>query len=738
MNENLKDLVPSLSREERIKTLSDSVATLKSEFIGLSDIIDEIKNAVSPWYITPEIIERPVIVSLWGMTGTGKSSVVNRLLELLKVSERTTKIDCGEDLSDGKLITKLQDILGIDEDSQSPTSSLCEISQSMCGINNRVKHSVFVFDEFQYARTIDEDSREVDKKDTRYIWHIIDSGKLEYNTYSYRINKFNNFTDDFTSLKHICPDIVISNNRITDNKDKDKILEEIGFWYSEEHESPTLSSYLDRADNKKEDKPLIVISYDNMQLIRKRLNSFAKGLGTETVNKLITGTYTVTEFGEELDKIRNILTKPVNIDCSGALVFLIGNLDEAYHMCRGANPDLDADIFYDMSSKVTISDIKDALRARFRQEQIARFGNNIIKYPTLNKDCFHKLVGKEIDRVLDLFKKIAPDLTIEVTQAIKELLFSEGVYPTQGVRPVFTTIESMLTPYLSKILTDRNDIDKNIVIDLRDYSDWTDRFFKVDKTEILIRYIESNRENVYRHKLVLGSYRSPEKRKTRYINSVHEAGHAVMLSYLYGIAPLDIVSVSVDGGGFCVTYDKGRDGEISSRYDIDANYMISVGGYLSEELIYKDRPEMRLLGSSQDLLDAWNSFSEAAYKCGYFYPAMMSSYSVDKSIDGLPNGNNSETEYVTYYDGKEVQKNQFVLTKAIRKRTDELVENTKKILSDERELIINLSRYLGKFGSIRKDKYLEFVKEYGNKLTLDFMNKQKEKYSESYYRDALQ
>ena len=34
---------------------------------------------------------------------------------------------------------------------------------------------------------------------------------------------------------------------------------------------------------------------------------------------------------------------------------------------------------------------------------------------------------------------------------MKELLYSEGVYPVQGVRPVFTTIGTILTPILSKI-----------------------------------------------------------------------------------------------------------------------------------------------------------------------------------------------------------------------------------------------------------------------------------------------
>ena len=78
-----------LSRQDRINTLKSATEILKKEFVGLDDVIDEIMKSVKPWYITPEVIKRPVIVSLFGMTGTGKSSVVKRLTELLKINNKT-------------------------------------------------------------------------------------------------------------------------------------------------------------------------------------------------------------------------------------------------------------------------------------------------------------------------------------------------------------------------------------------------------------------------------------------------------------------------------------------------------------------------------------------------------------------------------------------------------------------------------------------------------------------------
>ena len=56
--------------EDRIQKLKETVKVLKTEFVGLDEIIDKISQSISPWYVTPEIIKRPVVISLWGMTGT--------------------------------------------------------------------------------------------------------------------------------------------------------------------------------------------------------------------------------------------------------------------------------------------------------------------------------------------------------------------------------------------------------------------------------------------------------------------------------------------------------------------------------------------------------------------------------------------------------------------------------------------------------------------------------------------
>ena len=101
---------------ERIDKLQKAINILKNEFVGLDDIIEKIKLSVTPWYVTPEVITRPVVVSLWGMTGTGKSSVVKRLLELLGLYSKSIFFDCGRECSesDNDVASKAMDFLNVD------------------------------------------------------------------------------------------------------------------------------------------------------------------------------------------------------------------------------------------------------------------------------------------------------------------------------------------------------------------------------------------------------------------------------------------------------------------------------------------------------------------------------------------------------------------------------------------------------------------------------------------------
>ena len=138
-------------------TLEKAREQLKKEFIGIDDVIDEIISSVSSWYLFPEIQEKPVVVNLWGLTGTGKSSLVNRLAELLQQTNRYYRFDVAAKQPNREIRDVLEEIY----------------------INENGFPIMIAFDEFQNSRTLDRMGDEIDKPDTRIIWELIDSGKFQ-------------------------------------------------------------------------------------------------------------------------------------------------------------------------------------------------------------------------------------------------------------------------------------------------------------------------------------------------------------------------------------------------------------------------------------------------------------------------------------------------------------------------------------------------------------------------------
>lgn len=713
------------TREERIKRLTEAGVILKSEFIGLDSIIDELLDSISSWYVTPEIINRPVVVSLFGLTGTGKTSIVRRLTSILGLDNTTMFFDCGECTSENKDISSnICDTLGLDSDDYG--------SLRAPGGECKVENPVFVFDEFQYARTLNEDGEEEIKSSLRPIWSLMDSGLIDINdSYSWSFNQFVSFTDDFGSFALVYPDIRIEKNMVNEREAVKLYLGALGLMYYN-REVVGLAAKDEAEGDDDPYAPVRVLDSERIKTIIRRLNEIEVGLGLRTAQELANGTFTAMEFYIKLKEVKSKISRPKQLDCSNALVFIIGNLDEAFEVSGEMNPDIDANMFYDITSRVTVADIKKALKNRFRPEQIARLGNNLIKYPTLTEDSFKKIITKEVKRIVEEFKNLGgPELIL--SDEIYDLLYTEGVYPTQGVRPVFTTIGTLLTPYLSRILINKVEDTETVMVGIKDPTDWTVKGFKIPETTITITY-DDGRVFEYTHKLQLGAIRDPKSRKKRYASSVHEAGHAVLYSWCTGNYPETIVSVSTDHGGFCSTYDKDSEGEIDSRRDVDNNTMIALAGYIAEHEFFD--PSMCLMGSGSDLEDAWDRFSSAAYTVGYFEPVTFSNYNTE-STTAIASGISSDT-YVDYFDGKEIKfKGSIPLDQAIQKRFKELREEVKKIIKEERGLIKEIAIYLGKSGSMTKETFEEMVAKYGKILTPETIKERKALMSPDYYGKCL-
>ena len=138
MEPKIKDLKNVFVGKQEI--LEKARLTLKKEFIGIDNVIDEVINNISSWYTLHHIQEKPLVLCLWGLTGTGKTSLVYRLVELINFVDSHYHFDLG------------------DKDSyMSFSHSLSELCD-----NKDTSPVIITLDEFQHSRTLEGDH--LDKK----------------------------------------------------------------------------------------------------------------------------------------------------------------------------------------------------------------------------------------------------------------------------------------------------------------------------------------------------------------------------------------------------------------------------------------------------------------------------------------------------------------------------------------------------------------------------------------------
>ncbi len=146
---------------QKNQQLQEIAAQLKAELFGVDAVIDRAIDSVRAWYVLPELVTRPVIVCLWGLTGTGKTQLVRRLAQLLGFYDRFVEVQM-DGFSNGASWRGAQSISGM-------------LAKS--GVREG-EPGILVLDEFQRFRTID--SKRADVRVERYqdVWALLSDGRL--------------------------------------------------------------------------------------------------------------------------------------------------------------------------------------------------------------------------------------------------------------------------------------------------------------------------------------------------------------------------------------------------------------------------------------------------------------------------------------------------------------------------------------------------------------------------------
>lgn len=506
---------------------------LKKEFVGINKVIDEVMNCMSSWFLFPNLQEKPIIINMWGLTGVGKSSLVNRIAQLLNYNEKYYHFDLGDNDSSSDWTIKNQ---------------LEEINDNVNG-----SPTIIALDEFQHTRTINQNGMEVCNS-SRLIWQLLDSGKFQTSRSHYNLNHIYDLIQELSYLLE--KGILVRKGKVIHKK------ELYNDCMTSKHESYKVN----------EDLSFVPEQYIEKiyELAKEKFaSSIEIGFKLNTLNGI--------ETIEFLNKLFSLGSSPKIIDCSKSLIFVLGNLDEAFSMSGDFNPDISADELYLQSLEVTLPIIKESLKARFRNEQIARLGNIHIIYPALNNDSFKKIIGLELVKISNRLKQ-QQRITITYDESIKELIYNEGVYPTQGVRPLFTTIHQIIVTKLGRILSEI--FQNGLKISHINMS--------VNGDKLKIKYFDKQEQIhsiCFKQELILEQLRANKKDDEQAITAVHESGHAIISCILLKTIPEVIFSRSVKLNSSGYVFSKFKWSYISKK-EIQNRIALFLAGYAAEKIVF--------------------------------------------------------------------------------------------------------------------------------------------------------
>lgn len=662
MNTTLMKLKEGFS--EKIAQLEEARIQLKKEFIGIDDPIDEIIENVRSWYTLAEIQDKPNIINLWGLTGVGKTSLLLRLSELLDVREKTFRIDLGE--KKGKYALK---------------ASLDEISD----ISND-EPLIIILDEIQHARTLKGTiiKEEVENDANRIIWELIDSGKIASNLWGGAVIQLFEYIKTLSSVIH--SGVVIRNGKVIDG---------INLFRREMKEF-----FHDDCEYVKEKEGEYYIAVPST-LYRIIFDFCPKRYGLKFV-------YDLEQYLKKLDQDETVVflnqalksaQRPRIQHFNKALIFVVGNLDEAYRFNGNMSADISADDFYELSKEINVPIVKSALRERFRDEQIARLGNTHIIYPALNKKAYREIIQLNLN---SYFQTLQKRYGIEWTydESLVDKIYSEGVYPTQGARPVFTTIEQVVKSKTSvifqSVLEQPEEVDE-ISLSIQDgclYSlFWKNKMY-IDKAQFSVPS-------------KLDALRLPKNDESQAITAIHEAGHAVLIAHLLHQAPQVITATSTDGNseGFVFSRTKNK---FFPKHELIKQAAIKLGGLMAEQIIFGE--EYKTLGATSDIEKMYVLINAAFKEAGmgkktYRYAAS----NLDESI-ALHHVEDVENEITEVIDAAK-----------------ELAEQT---LKSERRMLLELAQVLQNKSKVEQKEFIELYSKYGAKK-IDFTEES------TYYRDTI-
>jgi hypothetical protein len=627
--------------------LKNAAIVLKQQFFGVDEVIDQLIESVRSWYHFPNFQTRPLVINLWGMTGVGKSELVRELVKVLGFENRFYQFDCGE--------LGHRQGLGI-------RHSLSKISNF-----REVTPSVIFLDEFQMNRTIDEKGKEVQNTESRILWKLLDDGEIEFEDFLSMVE--DRFFEVYEEFSFWLKSGLKVENGLADPsfieflQDLNKVKLSKGDLFEEVIEKDSNRFFF-----KEEDIDLFFPILKNKFNSKSQFKSFLKTLNEVGVQNL-------------LNECMEIVVRPKTVDFSLALIIVAGNLDEAYWFSKDSTADLSPDDFHKQSLKIKLPEIKKALQSRYRVEQISRLGNNHIIFPSLNSKAFKKIITTELAKIKQQVYLVS-GVSIEFETSVSQWLFDEGVTPTQGVRPLLSSIRYSIGDLIPKILEryyDQREEAELVVVSISNGMNVTyllaDQVIhqEVFPVTTKIKKLKENRGDDFQS-----------------LVAVHESGHAIVQIALTGKIPEKIFSVTSDKsiGGIM---QSGIEKKYYTYNLLLEEVAITLAGFYAETVVFGENNVSN--GSSKDIEIAteltFKLFKESGFG-GSIHKFSMYSDEYENS----------------FHEIKEVEK---LAVEFIQKAGN----NANEIIKREMTLLLEMAKVLSDLPAIGSEEIKKLVELYG-------------------------
>lgn len=687
------------------EVIDNAIVELKKKYIGVDEQIDEIMSNVRTWYCYPQLQDRPCVINLWGLSGCSKTDSVRTIAKLLDLEEDLIYFNFA-DINEKNAWEIENDI----EDS----------------VGNNKSNRIIVYDEFQYAATLDKQKEEKDNKGAlKPFWELLDTGIL-------------NKKPEMRTLFNVYKAYLIL-KRIVDTKYPIKLVN--GKWLNSEDYIKNLDGYERKSifevfiESEKEIKPNIGCDMgqnnngpiridsktkrvnccvelnpwfiDNVVDVYNNVNNSKFSTDNVDIRKKIYS-MNVTELMEFFYNLYHSSCKGYKLDFKDSLVFVIGNLDEAYDVSFNVNPDMSPDQFHKITKKITVVDIKEALKDRFRNEQIARLGNIHVIYPSFSSSTFKGIIDLQLSKYAkEVEDRIGCKLTYD--SSIKNIIYREGVFPTHGTRPVFSTIQEIVKSRLPEVMKAMTDAKLAQKLDSLEYS-YSNGYVRVKTYDIDRNLLTTVKSKL---KLRVDNLRKSTLDDKQALCAVHESGHFVAYASIYGNVPAKLISVATESGtGGFLLQDDDEDERAIKTYDYYMNNIkIALGGYVAERIVFGD--DNKTSGAVSDLRKATSIASKMVLELG-MYSAVFKSNILDM-----------DSQYLVIDDKREDSNRTIncIITRAIEE-LNELFSD-----ADYRIMLKKSSDYLSTHSELPRNKMKEIYSV--------IPNEKRTVRNDRFYRDKL-